>query len=502
MQQVEAFSQRVDQLLVLGGILTQIHLRLAVTRVLVVLTTLQEIVARLIVVLIHDGHSQFVGQFPSVLIVRIAGMRAGTSRSHDDNLGMGLRNALIHILEALVELGRDSFLVADSQIFQSERLRVTCISTHLAPLRVHVAVGPLNQVERLVHPLVHLAHGHHILSLVFHAPAAVGSLAAHATGQNGQRLHVQVLAELEILIVAQSHTLVVAPRVLQSTALLLRSNGSLPAIGVPESVAASMNHTTAWEAHELRMQVGQSLSQILAHAMTLIGILGHQRNHVNIHLALIQHQNLQHGLLGLFRGSQHNLVFLPILAAYVDGSLGQQFRVLAPPHLRLSQHYADLFRIVVHIAEESREIIFGPGLYGNAVEAIVLQAETLPALVVVILLHALDMQAHIGGIVLVEPVVHARGQIAQRVSGTDGLPGCSRSPPVTLGRTELERAVLHQFRIESAIGSTTDILEEDTDQFVTNSLSPGRRVHGFLGRHAQSGCHHDTQNELSFHHTN
>ena len=112
------------------------------------------------------------------------------------------------------------------------------------------------------------------------------------------------------------------------------------------------------------------------------------------------------------------------------------------------------------------------------------------------------MQAHIGGIVLVEPVVHARGHIAQRVSGTDGLPGCSRSPPVTLGRTELERAVLHQFRIESAIGSTTDILEEDTDQFVTNSLSPGRRVHGFLGRHAQSGCHHDTQNDLSFHQIN
>ena len=198
-----------------------------------------------------------------------------------------------------------------------------------------------------------------------------------------------------------------------------------------------MNHTTAGEAHELRIQVGQSLSQILAHTMTLIGVLGHQRNHVDIHLALIQHQNLQHGLLGLFRGSQHNLVFLPILAVYVDSSLGQQFRVLAPP-LRLSQHHADLFRIVVHIAEESREIIFGPGLYGNAVEAIVLQAEALPAFIVVVFLHSLGVQTHIGGVVGMQGIVHASLHPTGGVTRTHEAPRGAGSPAVAFDGTEFE----------------------------------------------------------------
>ena len=263
-----------------------------------------------------------------------------------------------------------------------------------------------------------------------------------------------------------------------------------------------MHHTSTGESHELRIQVGQRLSQILPHAVALIRILGHHRNHVNIQLALVQHQNLQHGLLRLFRGSQHSLILLPILAAYIDGSLGQQFRVSAPPHLRLSQHDAHLLRTIVHITHKGREVILCPSLHREAVEAIVLQSEALPALVVVILLHTLNVQAHIGGVVLVETVVHAWLHESQRVSGTDGPPGSSRSPPVALGRTELEGTVLHQLRIESAIGSTTDILEEDTYQFITNSLSPGRRVYGFLGIHAQSGRHQDAQNELSFHHIN
>ena len=241
-----------------------------------------------------------------------------------------------------------------------------------------------------------------------------------------------------------------------------------------------MHHASAGETQELRVQVGQCLSQILAQTMPFISILGHQRNHINVHNALIEHKNLQHGLLRLFCRSQHASIFLPRLVAHLKGSFGQQLRVFAPS-LRLSQYHAHLLLASLHIPEESREVIFGSGLHRESVETIVLESESLPSLVVIILLHALDVQTHVGGIVRMYGVVHTRLQVAQRVSEASQAPSRARSPSVAFHRTILERAVLHQFGIESAIGSTTDILEEDTDQFITNSLPACRRFHGFLG---------------------
>ena len=71
MEQVETFSQCVDEFLVLGGILTQIDLCLAVTWIVVILTFAEEVVARLIVVLIEDGKVDFLCQFPSCLEVMV-----------------------------------------------------------------------------------------------------------------------------------------------------------------------------------------------------------------------------------------------------------------------------------------------------------------------------------------------------------------------------------------------------------------------------------------------
>ncbi len=74
MQQIESFGQRVDEFLVLGGILAEIHLGGALARVAVILTAGEEVVAGLVVVLIHDGHLQLLGQAPAVVIVGVATM--------------------------------------------------------------------------------------------------------------------------------------------------------------------------------------------------------------------------------------------------------------------------------------------------------------------------------------------------------------------------------------------------------------------------------------------
>ena len=89
----------------------------------------------------------------------------------------------------------------------------------------------------------------------------------------------------------------IAPGVLQLTTCLLRTDGGLPTVGVPETVTTAMHHATTREAHELRMEVGECLSQILTQAVPLISILGHQRYHIYIHITIVKSQNHQRSFL-------------------------------------------------------------------------------------------------------------------------------------------------------------------------------------------------------------
>ena len=347
---------------------------------------------------------------------------------------MSLHDTLVDILEALDELRRDLLLVTDTQILQVEGCGVTSISTHLGPLvGSGVAIGPLNEVDSLSYPFVHLAHGNNILSLCRpHVPTTIGTLTADTAGQNGNRLHAEVFAELEILIVTKTHALMVTPGILQTTTGLLRTNGSLPTIGVPETITTTMYYATTREAHELRMQVGKGLSEVRAQTVSLIGVFGHQRYHVDIQVAGVQHQQLQNGILTVFCGSEHGTIFLPLLVANGDGCLVQHFGVFSPS-LRNGQHNADLLGLV-NIAEEGREIILRTSLYRDAIIAAILQTKTFPAFVVIELLGTFSVETHVGGIVRMDGVVHTNLQGSQRVSWTNLLPGCARAPTVSFGR--------------------------------------------------------------------
>ena len=232
--------------------------------------------------LVEDGHFKCRGEFPTSLIVSVAGV--GTWTGGTDNHYFRIFGAYLVIdeFEAFLKLGGDLFLVSKAQVFQVERLRMACFGTQPAPLGIGGTVGPLDQVERLVGPLLHVLHGNDILGLAAHAPAAIGALAAHAAGQNGQRLHADILTKLEILIITHFHALVVAPGVLDAATGFARTHRGLPAVGIPETVPAAVYHAATGETHELGMQIGQSLSQILAQTMALVGILREKRHHVNI----------------------------------------------------------------------------------------------------------------------------------------------------------------------------------------------------------------------------
>ena len=343
-------------------------------------------------------------------------MRTRTGSTHDDNLGMSLRHTFIDILEALDKLGRDLLLVTDTEVLQVEGLRMTLVCTHLCPLILgRIAISPLDEVDSLSYPLVHLGHRHHILGLGRpHIPTTIGTLTAYATGQNGYRLHTEVLAELEVLIVAKGTTLVITPGVLQLAACLLRTDGGLPAVGIPEAVTTAMNHATAREAQELRLEIGQRLSQILTQTMALISILRHQRYHVDIHIACVQHQDLERSLLtGRFR-REHCLILLPVVVVHVDDSLCQQLRIPGRPSLRLlNEGDTHLFGTTVHITHKSREVILLTSLHRDTVETVVLQSEALPAFIVEVLLDTLGVKTHVGSIVRMNGILRTDQQITQ-----------------------------------------------------------------------------------------
>ena len=299
---------------------------------------------------------------------------------------------------------------------------MTSISTHLCPLvGGGVAIGPLNEVDSLSYPFVHLRHRNNILSLASHAPTTVGTLTAHTARQDRQWLHTEVLAELEILIVTQSHALMVTPRILQATTCLLRTNSGLPTVGIPEAVTTTVYHASTRETHELGLQVGQYLGKVLAQAMSLIGVLRHERYHVNIHHTLVKHQNLQRSVFTVSIGSKLNFIFLPVFGICRNSGISQQLWIPAPALLWLYKCNTYLFGFIL-IAQEDREVVLGSSLNADTIETVVLDAVAFPTLIVIILLYTLSGQTHVGGIVGMDAVVFANFNQTQRVTRTQHLP--------------------------------------------------------------------------------
>ena len=85
------------------------------------------------------------------------------------------------------------------------------------------------------------------------------------------------------------------------------------------------------------------------------------------------------------------------------------------------------------------------------------------------------MDTHICRVILIERTVSSEIDITSRVARTLEIPGSARSPTVAHGRIKLERTVLNEFGIESSVSGIADILEEDTNEFVTDFQSSFRR---------------------------
>ena len=208
-------------------------------------------------------------------------------------------------------------------------------------------------------------------------------------------------------------------------------------ICVPEAVTTTMNYTTAREAHELWVKSLKSLCKILAKTMTVVSILWHERNHIYIEITLVEKENLEVCLLAISVCSKLSTIFLPASTICVNLCLSENLVVLA------CKNHSYLLGIAFNATEENREVVLSTRLDVHSEVTFVQHTNTCPAIKVIVMTDALSIDSHVGWVVWVDGIIHARLDETGRMSRADKLPVSTRSPSVTLCRTVFETAILN-----------------------------------------------------------
>ena len=261
----------------MGGIFTQIDLRTVAVVTVVELLVMDEPTRCLVVMLIHNRYLQLIRQSPSRFIV--TSLVEGSDRSDHGNLRIGSPDSLVDLGEAFREHIRDQVFVTDTDVFQVERLRMTCFGTFACPDRGgRIPVGIFHEIQYILNVCIHLMHRN---TSLLTGTSAAGVLAGYTGCQDWYRFCPDVFTELEILEVTQTDTLVIVPQVAHRLAALQRTDGLFPAVDVADTV--TMGYTTAREPYKAWMQIGQGLCQVGTQAIlpSLEGVAREERNQIH-----------------------------------------------------------------------------------------------------------------------------------------------------------------------------------------------------------------------------
>ncbi len=443
-------GQRVPPGVALGGVLAEEDRGAVPVVGVVAVVVLQEPLRAVVVVLVDHGDAGVAVELPGG-VEGGAGV-VGAAVGDDGDVRVRRLDGGAELLEAGEELLGEVLLVADFQVGEVEGLGVAHLGALPAPFAGAGAVGELDEVQGVLD--VPLQQRVVVDGLVLAAAGDQG-------GDDGQRHGADVLGEAEVLVVAEAVALVVAPEVGVGGALLDRPYGVLPLVGalaLPAGVRAVVLHgagvdqAAAGEAQKAGVQGLDLLGEVLAQAvrLVLVGVAGEEGHHVEG---------------GARRGGDGE-------AAAVAGAGGGEVRgVLAP--LPLGGHLA-------HRGERARGVLEGDGEGGAALGAgpdgevvprALLDADA--GVVAGVGDGGTGGQGEVGAVALVEAavVVHDLGRAV-------GGPGGERGVRGVVGGGVLEGPVLHQLRVQAAVGGSVDVLVEDAVHGVVDRRAPGGRVDG------------------------
>ena len=303
-----------------GGIFAEINLRSLAVVVVVVVLIVDKPSHALIVMLIHDVNDVLIleCECPSLDIVgRWSVKRTGSAAYLYIGIFLSYRTA--NHLVSLLESGRYNILITNAYVFEIKRSRMSGVSSHLRPFACGgISIRPLYHVEDFLDICRHV--GHRNSALLSAISVGIGSrvLTRHTGSEHRQRFGIDVFTELEVLIESQSSCLMIIPYIAVGRAFLQRSHGVLPPIYIIQSVA--MTHTSAWESHKLRMEIGNHLCEISAQSVlaSLECVLRKETDHIHESLFLAFGDEHQSGGSGRGRGRQSGVVLRPFLTFGID----------------------------------------------------------------------------------------------------------------------------------------------------------------------------------------
>lgn len=429
---------------------------------------------RLVGVFVDDRDAGLARVVPALLVVAAGRRRA--DRADDGDLRVRGLDGIEDALEAVLEHVVDEILVADAEVFEAERLGMAHRRTLGGPLvDGRVGVAEVDQGEHLVD-----VRGH-VLERDRHRPLT-GVLAAHAGGEHRQRLGADRLAQAQVLVIAQSEGLVVAPQVEVVRAMLDRSDRAVPVIHVVD--AEPVRDASAGEAHEPGFQVGERLDEVGAEMLeALVGGARLERDEVEVDDAVLGEGESQHapvrddrlagvGVVGvgirrvgrLTRRTRHVQfrVQLRPLAARRRGGRGRVDRHGGERLAVVSDQRDDDRQAPAVRARPDREIVRLARAERHAVEADVLERGVVGRVA------RLPDLADLDDRVMRVLVGHGR-DVADRERGERALrhdlaPETVVAPSLAVGAIVFERAVLDKLRVEAAVGRVADVLEEHAPQ--------------------------------------
>ena len=139
------------------GIFAQVDFRFLPVIAVVKVLVMYKPSGRVVVMLIHDGHFQSVGQRPSFFVVRAFVERA--SRADDRDVGMMFADGFVDEGKAFLKCVSDEVFIANADVFEVERGRMSCFGTHPCPfVGLRVGVGIVYQVQYVLDVFIHLVH--------------------------------------------------------------------------------------------------------------------------------------------------------------------------------------------------------------------------------------------------------------------------------------------------------------------------------------------------------